>query len=263
LHKRPNIITKFGKKVATVFTVVLMAALLAIAASAEAGYVNTKQSRLNVRTGAGLTYSVITALPKGTKFEILGQSGDWTKIQYGNITGYVYSAYVGRYANTANTANTYRAINLPVPYYTQYDSRWASIKLGSYGEVIRNIGCTVTSAAMTESYRTGQVITPATIASTHSFTPGGALYWKPHYIRYTGSDWVTYVYNQLAAGRPAIYHGQTKSGIPHWVVIYGYTGGQTLNAANFLIRDPASTARTTFAQYFAIYPSYVKLVHYK
>jgi hypothetical protein len=260
LYKRISIITKFGKKVAAVFTVVLMAALLAIAASAEAGYVNTQQTGLNVRTGAGTTYSIITSLPKGTKFEILGQSGEWTRIQYGSITGYVFSAYVGRYANTANT---YRAINLPVPYYTQYDSRWASIKLGSYGQDIRSIGCTVTSYAMTESYRTGQVITPATVARTSSFTPGGAIYWPSNYIRYTGSDWVSYVYNQLAAGRPVIYHGQTKSGTPHWVVIYGYTGGQTLNAANFLIRDPASTARTTLAQYLAIYPSYVKLVHYK
>ncbi|NLY69092.1 MAG: hypothetical protein GX067_04810, partial [Clostridiales bacterium] len=48
----------------------------------------------------------------------------------------------------------------------------------------------------------------------------------------------------------------------HWVIIYGYTGGQTLSAENFLIRDPASTGRTTLAQYLKLYPSYVKLVHY-
>lgn len=254
-ERKAMITSKFGKKVIGVIAALLAAAAFTIAASAELGYVNTKQTGLNVRTGAGLTYSIITSLPKGTQFEILSQSGDWTNIRCGNITGYVHSSYVGRY-----TAPQYTAINLPVPYYTQYDSRWASLRLGSSN--VRNIGCTVTCTAMSESYRTGAAVTPATIVRTNSFTPGGALYWPSHYTRYTGSDWLSYAYRQLAAGKPVIFHGQKWSGTSHWVIIYGYTGGQTLSAENFLIRDPASTGRTTLAQYLKLYPSYVKLVHY-
>lgn len=256
-ERKAKIASILGRKSVGAISALIAAAALTIGASAEAGYVNTQSTGLNVRTGAGTTYSIVTSLPKGTKFEILSQSGDWTRIQYGNITGYVHSSYVGRYA----VANKYASVNLPIPYYTQYDNRWANLKLGTSN--LKNIGCTVTATAMSESYRTGTTITPDAIVRTHSFTAGGALYWPSNYIRYSGYDWLTYVYNQLAAGRPVIYHGQKTNGSSHWVIIYGYTGGDTLSADKFLICDPASTARTTLAQYLAVYPSYVKLVHYK
>ncbi|HHW25514.1 MAG TPA: SH3 domain-containing protein [Bacillota bacterium] len=256
--RKARIAPSLAKKTMGIVAAILVAAALTVAASAEAGFVNTKQTGLNVRTGPGLTYSIITSLPKGTRFEILSESGEWTKISYGNITGYVHSSYVGRYASPQ--AKKYPAVNLSVPYYTQYDSRWASMKLGTSN--VKNIGCTVTCTAMSESFRTGTAITPATIVRTSSFTPGGALYWPSHYTRYTGSDWMAYAYNQLAAGRPVIFHGQKWSGTSHWVIIYGYAGGDTLTADGFLIRDPASPERTTLAQYFKLYPSYVKLVHY-
>ena len=130
----------------------LAAAILAAAAvltvSAETGYVNTQSSGLNLRSGAGLTYPVLVSLPKGSEFEILAAYESWTRVTSASgVTGWVSSAYVGRYAQT------YPAITLEVTSYKQYDSRWSDIKLGS-GGTGRSIGCTATCAAMTESYRT-------------------------------------------------------------------------------------------------------------
>ena len=118
-----------------------------------------------------------------------------------------------------------------MPYYTQYDSRWASLRLGSSN--VRNIGCTVTCTAMSESYRTGAAVTPATIVRTNSFTPGGALYGRRTTHATPAPTGSPYAYRQLAAGKPVIFHGQKWSGTSHWVIIYGYTGGQTLSAENF------------------------------
>jgi Uncharacterized protein with a bacterial SH3 domain homologue len=253
---KENSINRPLKLFAAALVAMLMAAFMTFAASAESGYVNTSYTGLNLRSGAGTTYSIITTLAKGSTFEIISEYNGWTKVSVGNLTGYVSSTYVGKYSTT------YSKITLSVPYYTQYDSRWASITLGGSDSTIRSIGCTTTCFAMSESYRTGTTVTPENVAYTYSYTSGGALYWPTNYIRYTEPDWLSFTYSQLAAGKPVIIHCQKTSGTSHWVIIYGYTGGSTLTASNFLIHDPASTARTTLAQYLAVYPNYVKLVYY-
>ena len=49
---------------------------------------------LNVRSGAGNSYNVITVLKKGTEVEVLANVNGWYYISYGNIKGYVYSSYL-------------------------------------------------------------------------------------------------------------------------------------------------------------------------
>ena len=65
------------------------------AATVTTGTVNTSSSNLNVRNGPGKTYSVIGSLGKGTPVTILGEEGDWYKIQYGSGEGYVSKQYIG------------------------------------------------------------------------------------------------------------------------------------------------------------------------
>lgn len=65
------------------------------AATVTTGIVNTSSSNLNVRNGPGKTYSVIGSLGKGTQVTILGDEGDWYKIQYGSGEGYVSKQYIG------------------------------------------------------------------------------------------------------------------------------------------------------------------------
>lgn len=56
----------------------------------------TTTANLNVRTGAGTNYSIITTLPQGTKVTIVAKDNTtgWYKISYNGAYGYVSNAYV-------------------------------------------------------------------------------------------------------------------------------------------------------------------------
>lgn len=73
---------------------------VSVATSAEVdlglGMVTTKGTVLNVRTGAGTGYNVITKLSDGTVVDLKGVSDGWYKIAYGDISGYVSSDYITR-----------------------------------------------------------------------------------------------------------------------------------------------------------------------
>ena len=60
---------------------------------------------LNVRSGAGTSYSVIGSLSNGAKVEIVETSGSWYKIKYGSGYGYVSKDYVTVSSNN-NSGNT-------------------------------------------------------------------------------------------------------------------------------------------------------------
>ncbi len=51
-------------------------------------------SSLNVRTGAGTSYSRIGTLKIGSIVTVLGKSGDWYKVSTGSLTGYVSAQYI-------------------------------------------------------------------------------------------------------------------------------------------------------------------------
>ncbi|HBI93568.1 MAG TPA: hypothetical protein DDY58_14745, partial [Terrisporobacter glycolicus] len=58
-------------------------------------YVDSKPG-LNVRRGAGTSYSVITTLNHGTKVTVKSTSNGWSKVTSGSVTGYVSSTYLSR-----------------------------------------------------------------------------------------------------------------------------------------------------------------------
>lgn len=65
-----------------------------LTANKEAIIVNAGDG-LNIRSGPGSQYDVVASAENGSTVVILEQSGDWTKINYGNgKTGYVASAYL-------------------------------------------------------------------------------------------------------------------------------------------------------------------------
>ena len=66
------------------------------ALSSRRGYVNTRRLRLNIRSGPGLNYMIVTVLPKGTYVTVLDTSNpDWYLIRTMNRTvGYAYSYYI-------------------------------------------------------------------------------------------------------------------------------------------------------------------------
>ncbi|WP_446715377.1 SH3 domain-containing protein [Caloramator sp. Dgby_cultured_2] len=56
-------------------------------------YVTVTASSLYVRSSYKKEARAIGSLKKGTKVEVVGQVGNWLKINYKGKTGYIYKAY--------------------------------------------------------------------------------------------------------------------------------------------------------------------------
>ncbi len=225
--------------------------------SANAKTVKTASGNLNVRSGAGTSYSRIGSLPSGEVVLVLWETGDWSRILYnGTKLGYVNSSYL-------KGSDTYPAVSLSVPHYMQTDKRWASVTLGRSGKTIYRVGCTTTSIAMMESYRTGKTIYPDAMSRKLSYTSSGNVYWPSDYTAiYSSSGYLEKMYTQLRAGKPVLFGAKTSSGGQHWVVITGYKGGPSLVTSGFTINDPADSSRKTLADLYTDYPNFYKFFYY-
>lgn len=217
--------------------------------------VNTVSGNLNVRTGAGTSFNKSAALPKGETVIALSDSGEWKRILYhGTKTGYVNSRYLSSY---------YPSVALWVPDMKQTDSRWANTVIGTSGKTMAQIGCATTAIAMLESHRTGIRTYPDVMASRLKYTPGGSVYWPDHYTTITDtSHYLSRIYQLLKLGKPVLFGAQNTYGSQHWVVITGFTGGTSLTAAGFTIKDPGSWSRTNLQQFLNAYPTVYKYFHY-
>ncbi|MBE6747015.1 MAG: hypothetical protein E7558_06155 [Ruminococcaceae bacterium] len=222
--------------------------------SSKALTVNTNSNPLNVRSGAGTSYGIKTALPKGETVIELSRSGDWSRILYhGTKTGYVNNRYL---------SSSYKKISLKVPDFKQTDSRWADVKIGSSGKTIRQIGCATTGIAMMESYRTGKTIYPDAMSKKLSYSSSGNVYWPSDYKVVTSSSgYLSKIYDRLEQGKPVLFGAKNSSGTQHWVVITGFNGG-SLSASGFTIKDPGSTKRVNLQQFLNAYPNFYKYFYY-
>lgn len=222
--------------------------------------VKIQSGTLNVRSGAGTSYAVTGSLTKGETVIVLSSTGSWKRIIYhGTKTGYVSAQYL-----SGSQAGGYSAISLSVPNYKQTDSRWANVKIGSSGKTISQIGCATTALAMIESYRTGTAIYPDAMSKKLSYSSTGSVYWPSNYTAVTNSSgYLKAVYEQLKLGKPVLFGAKTSTGGQHWVVITGYTGGNTLTASGFTVNDPGSNSRTTLQQFLNAYPVFYKYFYYK
>lgn len=59
--------------------------------------VSVSTEKLNVRSGAGTDYSAVGSLSSGTTATVVGTTGDWYKIEYGNGYGYISAEYTNDY----------------------------------------------------------------------------------------------------------------------------------------------------------------------
>ncbi len=61
------------------------------------GYVVNCNNSVNVRSGAGTSYSLIGTAPKSYVYQILGKNGSWYKIQYkADTVGYIHESYFSK-----------------------------------------------------------------------------------------------------------------------------------------------------------------------
>lgn len=218
--------------------------------SEKTASVSTKSGNLNVRSGAGKSYPVIGTLSKGENVVILSGNGYWSRVLYdGNRTGVVSADYLSEYKKG------YPAVSLSVPDFKQTDSRWASVKIGSSGKTIGRIGCVTTGIAMIESYNEGYNIYPDAMSKMLSYDSSGNVYWPADYsVNYYSEDYLEKIYGFLREGKPVLLGGKNSYGSQHWVVITGYSGGETLSPSGFTINDPGSKTNRNLGQFYSSFP---------
>lgn len=223
---------------------------------------NTKQvstggANLNARTGPGTSYEIFDKIADKDYVVVLSSANGWARVLFeGHKIGYVSMDYlVGNYS--------YPSISLNVVSYKQYDSRWAYSQIGSSGKTFKEIGCLTTGMAMVESYRRNATITPLYMESISSYTSSGDMYWPSRYSFVTSkTTYLSELYKLLKQGKPVLVGSKNNSGGQHWVVVYGYTGSNSLSASNFLIRDPGSSSRSNLQQFLNSYPNFYKMAYY-
>lgn len=215
------------------------------------GEVSLSSGSLNVRSSPSLKGKVIDSLYNSERVLAVKSNSLWAGIVYdGNKTGYVSKAYLKR----INTEK-YSRIMLDVPSFKQTDNRWKNYPIGKTGGTIGTIGCLVTAISMNESYYSGYSITPDNMAKRLSFSSSGSLYWPENYVReYLGDSYAQRIYSLLQKGKPVIAGAKKKPSGQHWVLVYGYEGGNTLSDDKFLIHDPGSVQRLDLQSFFSAYP---------
>ena len=101
---------------------------------------------LNVRSGAGTSYSVIGSLSNGAKVEIVETSGSWYKIKYGSGYGYVSKDYIlvntrSIAENTISREGTAVTLSLKVRDESNYEANvMGTIAMGEKVSVIEDNG---------------------------------------------------------------------------------------------------------------------------
>ncbi len=226
--------------------------------SSEMKYVNISSGSLNIRSGAGSTYDIIGTLKKNESVIVISKSGNWSKILFdGNRLGYVSSWYLSDNTTVSNT------VKLNVPSYKQTDSRWAKVTLGSSGKTIADIGCATTGIAMMESYRLGYTIYPDAMSKKLKYTSSGSVYWPSNYTSITNkTDYLNNILKLLKSGKPVLFGAKNRYGGQHWVVIIGFSGGETVTASKFIVNDPGSKDRTTLQDLLNTHPNFYKYFYY-
>lgn len=214
-------------------------------------------SNLNVRTGPSTSYAQFEKVRHKDYVIVLSNQGSFSKVLFeGNKVGYVSNTYL------VNDSYTYNSITLSVVSYKQYDSRWANLTLGSKGKTMKEIGCLTTCMAMSESFRTGVTKTPATIRNSVSYTSDGSMYWPSNYTTSTTSNYLSTIYSKLKNNQPVMIGLKNANGGQHWVLITGFTGGNSLSSKYFKVHDPASS-KTKLSDVMANYPYFYKIAYYK
>lgn len=80
------------KKIISVIFVILISMLIATNVLASTGTVNVAE--LNLRESASTSSKVLGKLSAGTKLTIISTEGDWYKVNYNGIEGYVSKTYI-------------------------------------------------------------------------------------------------------------------------------------------------------------------------
>ncbi|MGG0177965.1 SH3 domain-containing protein [Gottfriedia acidiceleris] len=106
---------------------------------ASAAIVNIKTkyqttANLNLRQGAGTTYKTLLTIPKGKVITATQRNGNWYKVTYNSITGWVSGAYLKEYYKYTTQSTAYYFTNKTTKLYPTPDTKKAAV----YSVVVNN-----------------------------------------------------------------------------------------------------------------------------
>ena len=89
-----------------------------------AEYIRCTSSNVNIRSGAGTSYSVLGIAERDTMYALIGKSGNWYQTYYKNKTAYIYAEYVTVFTLEKTTHNVvedvieegYKLLGVPYVY---------------------------------------------------------------------------------------------------------------------------------------------------
>ena len=89
----------------------------------KAQYITCVADRVNLRAGAGTSYSVLGSAEEGTVYAVIGKTGNWYKTYYKNQTAYFYASYASVFTlqKTTNEIESvveegYKLLGVPYVY---------------------------------------------------------------------------------------------------------------------------------------------------
>lgn len=227
--------------------------------SSSAMFVKTQGGKLNVRASASKSAKVVSSLSPSQCVLVLKSDSGWSKVLFdGTKTGFVKAEFLSK------EKPSYPAVKLSVVSFKQTDERWKNVKLGSSNETIGKSGCTTTAVAMVNSFALKKEVTPKELAKTLSYSQSGMLFWPSEFqttLVSSKSEACSLIYSLLKKGKPVILGAKKENGSQHWVVVTGFSGGDSLKASLFSINDPGSKSRTTLSDFLGDYPSVYKIAH--
>lgn len=191
-------------------------------------YDNINSDYVNVRSGPGTTYKIITRLNKGVKVGILTNSNGWANVVLSDdTTGWVNAQYIGEKKDTEdNTVGTVYgdSVNVRSGAGTDYDiisrlyygdsvsilsssNGWYKVKLsdGTIGWVIERYVATGTSRALDTSARV--------LANARRYLGVPYIYGGSSPSGFDCSGFVQYVFNQTGISLPRVAADQATQGV--------------------------------------------------
>lgn len=144
------------------------------------GTVVTSSSALNVRSGAGTSYSIIGSLANGTVITILGSakstSGEtWYKYAYSSSkTGYVSSNYIK--TSTVTTDSSFETYMTKQGFPDSYKAGLRALHAAHPNWTFKalNVGCSWTTALNAETKNVGTNLVSPSLPSSYRSTASGA-----------------------------------------------------------------------------------------
>lgn len=189
------------------------------------GYVTA--DALNVRSGAGTSYSRLGLLYKGNSVSILGSSNGWYKISYGNGAGYVSAEYIST-SNNSGSSNSgssstsslgEKAValakqQLGKPYVYGAAGPNSFDCSGLFYYIFRELGVNIARGSSSQYYNSG------TFVSVDDMQPGDLVFlFDPKYDYSGGTLPTTHVLMYI--GDNTVLHASTTSNTVRTDTLFG------------------------------------------